>query len=253
MGLGILKKVGGAVSGAVSTAKNVTESVADKTKDVGGAVLDKTKDVGGAVLDKTKDIGGDVVEFSKEVKKFEAEQTKNFAGGVWEWGKGTVGTVVDIAKDPVGTAKGIGELATNPVLNPVGGTIKGLIQGKNPVEAYSDGLGDLKNIGTGLVDGYKDVYKKHGVAGLLGNIAPDVVTAIATGGSATAAKTAGTVGAKAVAKDVAKVAAKDIGKELVPGAEDIATQARETQKKDQSQTSDIEPNFLQALLENFSF
>jgi hypothetical protein len=211
MGLGIIKKVSGAVN---------------KAKDVGGKVVDKAKDVGGKAVDKAKDVGGDVVSLSREAQEFKGKQEKNFANGLLEWGKGTVGTVVGIVKDPVGTAKAAGKLATNPVLNPVVGTAAAVLQGKNPTDAYKEGLTDIKDIGTGLFDGYKEVYQEHGIAGLAGNLAPDVAIAIATGGSGTAARAGGATTGKAIAGAVAK----DVAKELIPGPEDVLNEAREQQE-----------------------
>lgn len=272
MGLGFVKNIGkGAVNlgksavnagkSTVDKAKDVGGAAVDKAKDVGGAAVDKAKDAGGAALDKAKDVGKDAVHLSKEALEWKTKQEKNFAHGVLEWGKGTVDTVVGIAKNPVATAKAVGKLATNPVLNPIGGTAVALAQGKNPIEAYKDGAGQLKDIGKGLLDGYKDVYKEHGIAGLAGNIAPDIAIALATGGTGAAAKGAGTTAARAVATEVAegvatqavrtttrevaeevvessvrqtvKTAAKDIGKELLPGPEDIIDQARRQDNKDE--------------------
>ncbi|MCA9780579.1 MAG: hypothetical protein KC800_27835, partial [Candidatus Eremiobacteraeota bacterium] len=242
------KDVGGK---AVDKAKDVSGKAVDKAKDVGSGAFDKAKDVGGKAVGKAKDVGGDVVEFSKEAYEWKQEQEKNFASGVLEWGKGTVDTVVNIAKNPVESAKAVGKLATNPVLNPVVGLPLAAVQGKNPVDAYKEGAGDLKDIGVGIYDDYKKVYQEHGVAGLAGNLAPDIAIGILTGGSGSAAKAGGTTAAKGVAKEVAeetlekavtrevaeevlegtvkktaKEAAKDAGKELVPGPSDVVDQER---------------------------
>lgn len=258
MAFGIIKSAAGAAKGAVNKAKDVGGAVVDKARDAGGAVVDKAKDAGGAVVDKAKGAGRDAVSFSREALEWKSRQERNFANGVLEWGKGTVDTVVNIAKDPVGTGKAVGKLASNPVLNPIGGTALALAQGKNPVEAYKDGVGDIKDIGVGLYDGYKEVYQEHGVAGLAGNLAPDVATAVLSGGGSTAAKAGGTAIAKGVARETAEQAvkksagevaeeslkrrvAKDVAGELVPGAEDVVSEAKEEDK----------PNFLQALIDNF--
>lgn len=227
MGLGFVKDLGGKVVGAV--------------KDGGGKALGAAKEAGGKAVGAAKDAGGEVVEFSREVTEFRARQERNFANGVLEWGKGTVDTVVGIAKDPIGTVKAVDKLASNPVLNPIGGTARAALSGKNPVEAYQQGLGDLKDIGTGVFDGYKEVYQEHGVAGLAGNLAPDIAIGIATGGSGTAVRS----GASVTAKSVATAAAKDVAKELVPGPEDVVDQAR---RQDQNDSS----SFIQALIDNFS-
>lgn len=251
MGLGFIKDFGKGVvnagKGAVGVAKNV-----------GGKAVDTAKNAGGKAVDTAKHVGHDAVHLSKEALDWKAKQESNFAHGVLEWGKGTVDTVVGIAKHPVATTKALGKLAANPVLNPIGGTAIALAQGKNPAQAYKDGVGQLKDLGTGIVGGYKDVYKKYGAAGVAGNLAPDIAIAILTGGSGSAAEGAAVAGGKAVALDVAedvagaaarattreiaeeavgqtarqaagsaaKDVAKDVGKELLPGPEDIADQAR---------------------------
>ena len=238
------KDVGGK---AVDKAKDVGGKAVDKAKDVGGGAVNKAKDVGGKAVDKAKDLGGDAVEFSKEAYEWKQEQEKNFAAGVLEWGKGTVDTAVNIAKNPVESAKAVGKLATNPVLNPLVGLPLSVAQGKNPVDAYKEGAGDLKDIGVGIYDDYKKVYNEHGVAGLAGNLAPDIAIGILTGGSGSAAKAGGTTAAKGIAKEVteeavekavtrevaegavretAKDAAKNAAKELVPGPSDVVDQER---------------------------
>ena len=250
--------MGFGIGNIVNKAKDIGGSVVHKAKDVGGSVVHKAKDVGGSVVNKAKDVGGDVVHFSSEAMEWKARQEKNFANGVVDWGKGTVGTVTTLASHPVETVKAVGKLATNPVLNPLGGTAVALAQGKNPITAYKDGANDLKDIGSGLIQGYKDTYKEHGVAGLAGSIAPDVVLAVASGGTATAAKGTAEVGAKAVAttvakdvakevgksatRDVAKEVSKDVAKEFVPGPEDILASSLD---------SDIDPNFLENFINNF--
>lgn len=263
-GAGLVKKgfekakdVGGK---AVDKAKDVGGDAVDKAKDVGGKAVDKAKDVGGSAVDKAKDVGGkakdlgsDAIELSQEAYEWKTEQEKNFANGLVEWGKGSVNTVVGIATNPVDTAKAVGKLATNPALNPIGGTAVALAQGKNPVEAYKDGANDLKDIGTGLVDDYKNVYNEHGAAGVAGYVAPDLISAVLTGGSGTAAKGGATVAGKAIAKEVAEEAVTDsvtksIGKEVVksavPGASDIVDGAR---KQEHSA-----PNWLESLVDSFS-
>ncbi len=251
MAFGLIKKVGG--------------GIVDRAKDVGGAVVDKAKDVGGGAtrlggkaVDKAKDVGGDVVHFSSEALEFKNRQERNFANGVLDWGKDTVGTVVSVVSHPVRTAKAVDKLASNPVLNPIGGTARALISGKNPITAYKDGAEDLKDIGGSLLSGYKETYKEHGISGLAGRLAPDVVLAVATGGSGTAAKTAGSTAGKAVAREVAedvagsagtttlKGVAKEVGKSQLPGATDIPSTA------DSAFNPDGEKNFLERFIDNFS-
>ena len=265
MGFGLIKKVGGGIvyrskkvgGGVVDKAKDVGGGAVDKAKDVGGNVVDRAKKVGGGALDKAKDLGGDVVHLSKEALEFRAKQEKNFANGVLDWGKDAVGTVTTVVSHPIRTAKAVDKLASNPVLNPIGGTARALISGKNPITAYKDGAKDLKDLGGALVSGYKDTYKEHGIAGLAGRLAPDVVLAVASGGSGTAVKTAGTTAAKAATKEVVeevastagkttlKGVAKDVAKDQLPGVEDIPSTA------DSAFNPDGNKNFLEAFIENF--
>jgi hypothetical protein len=240
--------MGFGIGSIVNKAKDIGGGVVNKAKDVGGSVVDKARDVGGSVVDTASDVGGDVVHLSSEALEFKNRQEKNFASGVLDWGKGTVGTVVTLASHPIASAKAVGKLASNPVLNPVGGTALALAQGKNPVKAYKDGLGDVKEIGSGLLDGYKKTYKEHGAAGLAGSIAPDVILAVATGGTSTAVEGAGEAGGKvvasAVARDVAKSTAKSVAKKLAPGPEDVVNGSLDH--------NEVEPNFLEAFINNFS-
>ncbi len=265
MGFGLIKKVGGGIvdkakdvgGGAIDRAKKVGGGAIDKAKDVGGGAIDRAKKVGGGAIDRAKDVGGDVVSLSREALEFKAKQEKNFANGVLDWGKDTVGTVTTMVSHPVRTAKAVGKLATNPVLNPIGGTVVAAINGKNPATAYKDGLNDLKDIGGALVSGYKDTYKEHGIAGLAGRLAPDVVLAVASGGSGTAAKTAGTTAAKAATKEVVedvastaggttlKTVVKDVAKDQIPGHKDIPSTA------DSAFNPEGNKNFLEAFIENF--
>lgn len=277
MALGFVKSIGSSAVGlakdagskAVDTAKDAGSKVVDTAKDAGGKVVDTAKSAGskvvdtaksagGKVVDTAKDVGRDAVHLSREALEFKAEQERNFANGVLEWGKGTVNTVVGIATHPVETLKAVDKLASNPVINPVGGTIRAAIQGKNPLEAYKDGVGDLKDLGQGLYQGYKDVYDEHGVAGLAGNLAPDVAIALLTGGSGTAARAGAAGTGRAVAREVAqetaetavtrgtggaaRQAAKEVAGELAPGPEDVVNESREMKEK----------NFLERLIENFS-
>lgn len=151
-----------------------------------------------------------------------------------------------LVSHPVESVKAVGKLASNPVLNPIGGTALALAQGKNPATAYKDGFEDVKEIGSGLLDGYKKTYKDHGIAGLAGSIAPDVVLAIASGGSSTAVEGAAEVGGKAVAtgltKEVAKETAKNVAKKVAQGPEDVLST---------SVGGDVEPNFLENFIANF--
>lgn len=254
----------------IDTLKKVGGAAVNKVKDVGGKAVDKAKDVGGKAVDVAKDAGGkavgvakDAVEFTAEADQFVKKQQLNFGKGVLEWGKSSVSTVVGLASNPVDTAKAVGKLATNPVLNPVGGTVVAAVQGKNPVEAYREGGEQLKGIGEGLVNDYKQVYKDHGAAGVAGYLAPDIALAVLSGGGSAGAKGAGTAAAKGVAKEVAeetvekavtrevaeevvqKSIPKEVAKSLAPGPEDVADGARKEEHKPQ--------NYLEALISNFQF
>lgn len=243
MAFGLIKKVGG--------------GIVDRAKDVGGGALNKAKEVGGGALNKAKEVGGDVVSFSKEAWEFKTEQEKNFANGVLDWGKGSIDTVVSIATHPVETVKALDKLASNPVLNPIGGTARAVISGKNPITAYKDGLGDLKDLGGSLLDGYKETYKEHGVAGVAGSLAPDILLAVASGGGSAAAKTGGTAAGKTVAKEVAQEAAeqavkptvrsvvKGVAQDQLPGPSDIVAANNDAHNPDR------EKNFLEVFIENF--
>ncbi len=248
----------GGIPGA-GIVKNGVNAVKDKVVDTGKKVVDTGK----KVVDHGADAVKDTVEFSKDAAgtlakgagkalEFKANTELDFAKGVFDWGKSTFDTAKGIVTHPVETAKAVGNLATNPVLNPVLGIPKALIEGKNPVEAYKDGANQLKDIGTGLYNDYKEEYKKNGIAGLAGFIAPDVAIAVLSGGSSAGAKGAGTAAAKGVAKEVAEETlehgvatgvarevaekstgreiAKEIAKEVAPGPGDIADGARKAEQ-----------------------
>ena len=220
---------------------NVGRQLLDKGKKVGASV----KSTGGEIVDVVRD--KDTVELGSSYQRFTWEQNKNFAMGVYQWGKDGVETVINVAKDPVGTAKAVGNLATNPLLNPVAGLARGTLEGKSVGETYRDGANQLLDIGKGIGQGYADVYKERGVAGVAGYVAPDIALAFLTGGSSAAASgaraaTKGT--AKAVVKEAAKDAtqevagatgrhgAKDIAKEFIPGPEDSVDVLNEAKEKD---------------------
>lgn len=275
MGIGIpsfvkkgVETVKDAGSGAVNKAKDVGSGAVDRVKDVGGKVVDKAADVGETVGDK----GKDVVQFSGEVLEEGGKATlgaaSDFGSGVVEWGKSTVGTVAGIASHPVETAKAVGNLATNPIINPVAAPARFLIgaaQGKNPAEVYKEGADQLKGIGEGLASDWKKVYKEHGIAGVAGFAAPDVALAVLTGGGSAGAKAGGTAAAKGVAREVAESGArevvedaattsvargtaKQIGKEVAPGPEDVTDNARK-----ERQNLNPDQNWFEALVSNFQF
>lgn len=241
-GAGLIKDLGNKV---VDGGKKVVDT-GKKVVDTGKKVVDKGRDVAGGVVH-------DTVELSKDALKFRAETDLNFAKGVVEWGKDNFNTVKGIVTNPVATGKAVFNLATNPVLNPIGGLTRAAIEGKNPIEAYKDGGQQLKDIGSGIASDYKKVYDEHGVAGVAGYLAPDVALAVLSGGSSAGAKGAGTAAAKGIAKEVAeetvehgvtrgvarevaeqstgKTVAKEIAKELAPGPEDVADNARKAEEQ----------------------
>lgn len=275
MGIGIP----GFVKDGVNAVKDVGAGAVNKAKDVGGGAVDlakkgvsTAKDVGGAALDK----GKDAVQFSGEILEKGAKGAldvgKDFGAGVVQWGKGTVGTVVGIASHPLETAKALGSLASNPILNPVAAPIRGAaaaLQGKNPLDVYKDGAQQLKGIGEGLASDWKTTYKEHGVAGVLGLAAPDIATAVLTGGGSAAGKVGAEAAGKAVTREVAQSAAtttarevvedaatssvkkqiaKDVGKEFVPGPEDVADSGRKERENGKPHQ-----NWLEAFVDNFGF
>jgi hypothetical protein len=191
MGWGIIGKAfhtaTHAVSSATSSVVNATSSVVDDTAST---------------------IAHDTTSFSDEV----AEQGENFAGGVVDWGKSAYGTVKTLATHPLESAEAFGNLATNPVLDPLGGLVKDTIEGKNPIQGYKDGLSQLGTLGKAIGSDYSDEYKKNGAAGVAGYVVPDLLLALATDGSGDAAEATGKVATKAVAEDVGKTGAEDAAK-----------------------------------------
>lgn len=247
-------------------AKNLGSKAVDAGKDVAGGAAKRVGEAKDTVVEGAKDavhFSGEVLEKGAEAHKWVGEQQLNFGKGVVEWGKGTVGTVVSLASHPVDTAKALHKLGTNPILNPVGGLANAAIHGKNPIEAYKEGGEQLKGIGQGLYNDYKTQYEKNGAAGLAGYIAPDLVTAVLSGGSTAGAKAGATAAGKAAAKEVVEEAveqgattsikqtAKGLGKEavkeLAPDAKTISDGARKEDSRQPDQ------NWLEALVSNFSF
>ena len=224
-------------SGLVKKAIHAGGDVAKTVSHVPGEAAKRA----GAVKDAA--VGGvkDAVHLSKEVVEEGAHQGANFGRGVVEWGKGTVGTVTSLATHPVATAKAA-------------------IHGDNPLDRYKKGADQLKGIGSTLVNDYKDQYKKNGAAGLAGYVAPDLVTAVLSGGGTAAAKGGATAVAKAGArevteevvqqgasagvKDTAKHVAKEAAKSQVPDGKTISNAERRNQDNYQ--------NHLEALISNFS-
>lgn len=279
-GSGLVKKGFEAAKDTVGKVKDAGSEVAGQVRDRGADALDTVRDSGTNIVDtfqrsgseafsNVKEAAGDVVEIGKEsfnklpgpIKGY-AEHQFNFAAGVYNWGKDTVDTVAGIVKNPIETAKGFGKLATNPVLNPVGGTAAALIRGENPVEAFKNGASDLKDIGGGLISDYKQVYDEHGISGVAGYLAPDIALAVATGGTSAGARSGASVAARTatrevaegvagsaarevteeVAGGVARQTAKDVGKEFIPGPTDVGSAAQEEKS----------PSFVDGIVNFFS-
>jgi hypothetical protein len=142
-GSGLIKK-------GVEGVKNLKDKAVSKAGDVGGSAVKRLGDAKDTVVDGAKDavqFSGEVLEKGAQANRWVDNQKLNFGKGVLEWGKGTVDTVVGIATHPVETAKAVGKLATNPVLNPMVGLPVAAVQGKNPLEAYKEGGEQLKGIG----------------------------------------------------------------------------------------------------------
>ncbi len=255
-GSGLVKK---AIRAGGDVAKSVSGEAARRAGDV--------KDAAGAVKDKA--VGGvkDAVHLSKEVVEEGAHQGANFGRGVVEWGKGTVGTVTSLVTHPVQTAKAVKSLTDNPLLNPSKGILNPVnlaqdaINGDNPLDRYKKGAEQLKGIGTTLANDYKDQYEKNGAAGLAGYVAPDLVLAVLSGGSSSAAKGGATAVGKATAKEVAEeVVEQGANAGLKDTAKQLAKESARSQVPDAKTVSDAErrnqndpqQNFLEALIGNFS-
>ncbi len=229
----------------------------------GGEVAKKASHLPGEA--KKAAVGGvkDAVHLSKEVLEEGAQQGRNFGRGVVEWGKGSASTAVSLATHPVQTAKAVKSLADNPWLNPSKGVLnpvnlaKDAIRGDNPLDRYQKGAEQIKGIGTTLANDYKDQYDKNGAAGLAGYVAPDLVSAVLSGGSTAAAKGGATAVAKAGAREVAEQGARSTARDT---AKEVAKEAAKSQVPDGQTISDAErrnqndsrQNHLEALIGNFS-
>lgn len=249
-------------SGLVKKAIHAGGDVAHSVSHLPGKAVDRLGDAKDAAVGGVKD----AVHFSGEALEAGAKQGKNFGRGVVEWGKGTAGTVVSLASHPGQTLKAVKSLAENPLLNPSQGITnplvlgKDLIQGKNPLDRYKKGAEQLEGIGSTLVNDYKAQYDKNGAAGLAGYVAPDLVSAVLSGGSTTAAKGGATAAAKAVAGDVAEEAVEQSATSaLKDTAKNVVKESAKSQVPDGKTVSDAErrnqndqQNHLEALISNFS-
>lgn len=250
-------------SGLVKKAIHAGGDVARSVSHLPGEAARRAGDVKDAAVGGVKD----AVNLSKEVVEEGAHQGGNFGRGVVEWGKGTVGTVTSLVTHPVQTAKAVKSLTDNPWLNPSKGILnpvnlaKDAINGDNPLDRYKKGAEQLKGIGSTLVNDYKTQYEKNGAAGVAGYAAPDLVMAVLSGGSSTAAKGGATAVAKATAKEVAeevveqgatsgvKDTARNLAKETVKSQVPDAKTVSDAERRNQN---DQHQNHLEALIGNFS-
>ena len=250
-------------SGLVKKAVSAGGDVAKSVSHLPGEAAKRAGDVKDAAVGVVKD----GVHLSKEVIEEGAHQGANFGRGVVEWGKGTAGTVTSLVTHPVQTAKALKSLSDNPFLNPSKGILnpvnlaKDAINGDNPLDRYKKGADQLKGIGTTLVDDYKVQYEKNGAAGLAGYAAPDLIMAVLSGGSTSAAKGGATAVAKVTAKEVAEEAIEQgAGAGVKETAKHLAKETAKSQVPDAKTVSDAErrnqneqpQNYLEALIGNFS-
>ena len=271
MGLGIPSFV----SKAVDKVGDAGRSVAGGARKAVGAGADAAKELGSKAVDVAKDSVSLSAEALQTGARGAARVGKDFAGGVVDSVKNTGTTLLGVATHPVATAKAVGNLATNPVLNPMaapGRLLLGAAQGKSPVEVYNEGAQQLKSTAEGVAGSWKQAYQDHGVAGVLGFAAPDVAAAFLTGGGSAAAKAGGTAAAQAVGKEVAEGAAREVAEQAVKSSG--KTVALEAAKKSGREVveSNIAPsnvsdnarkaeenngapdqNWLEAFVSNFSF
>ena len=279
MGLGIPS-----LNPPAAAASFVSKAV-DKVGDAGRGVVGGAKKAVGAGADAAKDLGSKAVDVAKDGLSLSAEALetgargaarvgKDFAGGTLDSVKNTATTLLGVATHPVATAKALGNLVTNPVLNQMaapGRLLLGAAQGKSPVEVYREGAQQLKGTAEGIASGWKQAYQDHGVAGVLGFAAPDVAAALLTGGGSAAAKVGGTVAAQAVAKEVAEGTAREVaeqgikssaksvalkaaqrsGRELIDSniaPSNVSDNARKAEEDDKNP----DQNWLEAFVSNFS-
>ncbi|ODT79843.1 hypothetical protein ABS71_00755 [bacterium SCN 62-11] len=201
----------------------------DQVGDAGRSVAGGAKKVVATGAATAKAVGSGAVEVAKDSVSFSAEVLeagtrggarlgKDFAGGVVDSVKNTGTTLLGVATHPLATAKAVGNLATNPVLNPMAAPARllvGAAQGKSPVEVYQEGAQQLKGTAEGIAGSWKQAYKDHGVGGVLGFAAPDVAAALLTGGGSAAAKVGGTAAVQAVGKEVLEGSAREVAEQAV--------------------------------------
>jgi hypothetical protein len=175
----------GKIAGAVLSAPfKALGEVAEFAAEKGGAALGGALDAVGAdgIADEVRGASQQVGNAIDKGTDFVVKQQKNFNDGLFGGAAGAVEGITAAVTDPVGTVKGIGALIKDPSL---------------------------------IIDSYQQIVKEQGFAGLAGNLAFDVLTAVATGGSSGATsitsklgKVADVVGETSI---VARVAAKGVG------------------------------------------
>lgn len=282
-----LKDIGGNLKGGGNLLKDKWRdgggNIKDKLQDAGGNLKDKAQEGGSLAQDKLQDVaelsreglqsvgqdalavasnpwispagpllstlqGKSPLEAYADGAKQLFQGGKDFAGGLEHYARDEVGTIKNIALNPLDTLKGLGELASNPWLSPVGlptSLVRSALERKNPLDYYADGAEQLKDLGGNLVADYQEVYAEHGLAGLAGYLAPEIALTILSGG--------GTAGGKASAGLVAREIAKNLATEPF-GKINIADAARQT-REDRMRGEDDGPSagWLQGLADNFSW
>lgn len=121
---------------------------------VGGLALDAVGAEG--LAEDVRDAGEAAGNLVNGATDWAARQNMNFINGFAEGAAGTVEGVTGLVTNPVGTVQGLAALARDPGL---------------------------------IVDNYSQLVEEHGFAGLAGNLAFDVVAAVATGGGSAAGAT----------------------------------------------------------------
>jgi hypothetical protein len=117
-------------------------------------------------------------------------------GGLAEGAAGMVRGGAEGLADPIGTAKGLGELAYHgmSVAGPTAPAqiwAQSLLTGKDPAEVAQGHAEYFERAGEAFTADYKKTADKHGVVGAGTHVAFDVVTTLGTGGTTAAVKGAG--------------------------------------------------------------
>ncbi len=179
-----IKDVGKIAGKILSAPIKLYGEAAEFVVEQGGKTLGGALDAVGAdgVADDVRGASQQLGNVIDKGTKFVAKQEENFTNGLFSGAAGAVEGVAAAVADPVGTVKSIGLLIQDP--------------GK-------------------LIDGYKQIIKDQGYAGLAGNLTFEVLSAVATGGGGAAAKISSKLG------EIAEIAgeASAIGRIAAKGAE----------------------------------